>query len=1012
MKQTQYYLHERQYTDVMKSKVACPKIEKWTRLLGKDIFYKLLDLNPDIIQYLNEGDWELNPSTNNLFFHETFPDLTQRAISYINNFIEEHQNPYARLYFEYLLTGYTLLKNGISEDTFSFFCDIRKDFLDDLLSSIHSMTVRCIIQESNQGNNNCDPYQNPSSEIREKFWNNYPVLERGVIECSYCKAFFYKEMLQRLHKDKDNIIEIIFSGRDFCHISRIHYNLGDRHRKGVQTLCIDFDNNNSIIYKPHSLLADQIFYNLIESLGRKNKINFYSPKIIESENYGWEEYVFQSSCKSEEEINRYYLRIGVILFASWILGCTDLHYENLIAYGEFPIFIDFECLLSPKVTNNKSSLAHSIRNDSVLSTGILPIYHWANDGKGIDLSALMGGQQDNSIFKSPVIKNYGKKDMHIVYDYIDFPSGKNKAMLDDQFPLPNLFEAKIISGFKLAYNSFISGKTEFATIFEKLSHVKCRYLVADTQKYHLLLQSSFHPTVLKDAPDRELLLNYLWNGRDFESVTDQKIVSAEINDLLHADIPFFYFLPNETFLYDSLGNRIDDFFFSKPMEQLYQKINALNKEMMEVQIRLIHLSLNSFGKEKIPNNLIEIRKMIEFSNMYTKRQLLSYAKKIADKLLCEAIEYESDISWIRTIVYDTKPGALKISVSGMYLYDGISGINLFLHLLCKILPENRYVQMRNQLDHILFGYTDSILKCPNEKESSNSGLLNGEASLIFAYELYYKISGNTQYILYAKNHVSILIETARNDINYDLTDGISGAIISLLLLYKITNDDVYQDMAKELSVKLFLGSAKTKDGIGWSSESCPLPLTGAAHGNAGIILALVLLYDTTGNYKYYLAIKEALKYERNSFDNDNGEWKDYRGNIDLATESSPYASWCHGAGGILFFRLLIKNYRWEPEEQKLIQDDIQRASSFFLNHMNRPDLCLCHGECGNRLIEKYFKAMQTNQTANMINSHYSNEQYVLTKEWYNPGLMNGYTGIGLYFLILFVWDDLIDKYTI
>lgn len=1010
MKKTQYYLRERYYSRKPKNIVNVSKIEKWTRLLGKDIFFKLLDLNPDIGKYLNEGDWELNPPTNNLLFVENVPVSSQNAISYISNFIAEHQNPYAGLYFEYLLTGYTLLVNGISEETFSFFLDIRKDFLEDLLSSIHSMTVRCIIHENNKGNDNYDSSQNPSFQIREIFWNNYPVLERCVIECSYCKAVFYKDMLQRLFKDKDKLIGSIFSGQEFFHISKIHYNIGDRHRTGAQTLCIDFDNNNSIIYKPHSLLADQIFYNLIEILGRKSKIDFYFPKIIERENYGWEEYVYQTSCKSEGEIKRYYLRIGVILFASWILGCSDLHYENLIAYGEFPIFIDFECLISPKVTNNKSSLAHSIRKDSVLSTGILPIYHWANDGKGIDLSALMGGQQDNSIFKSPVIKNYGKKDMHIVYDYISFPPGKNKAMLKDQFLLPNLFEAEVIAGFKLAYKSFISDKTEFSTIFEKLSHVKYRYLVADTQKYHLLLQSSFHPSVLKDAPERELLLNYLWNGRDFKSVTDQKVVSAEINDLLHADIPFFYFLPNETSLYDSLGNRIDDFFFSKPMEQLYQRITSLNKEMMEVQIRLIHLSLNSFGKEKIPNNFLEIRKMIEFSDKYTKRQLLSYAKKIADKLLCEAIEYESDISWIRAIVYDKKPGALKISTSGMYLYDGISGINLFLHLLCKISQENRYIQMRNQLDHILFGYTDSLSKTPNEKESSNSGLLNGEASLIFAYELYYKITGSPRYILYAKKHVSILMETALNDINYDLTDGISGAIISLLLLYKITNDDVYLDMAKELSDKLLLGATNTKYGIGWSSKSYRVPMTGAAHGNAGIILAFVLLFDATGNYKYYLAIKEALKYERNCFDTDTGNWKDYRGNVDLATGLAPYASWCHGSGGILFFRLLIKNYQWEPMEYKFIQDDIQRGSAFLFTHMNRPDLCLCHGECGNRLIEKFYRTMQRNQNSKITKVHHSNEQYIFTKEWYNPGLMNGYSGIGLYFLLLLVWDDLVEYF--
>lgn len=375
MKQKQYYLREREYTDRTNHIINCSSAEKWIHLLGEDLFFKLLELNPDIIQYLNEGDWKLKPSPHNLLFLKSVPKSNDSAFSYVNSFIHDSRNQYSCLYFDFLLAGYTILENYLCKDTYSLFYDIRKCYLEDLITSIHNMSIRSIIQEVYQQN---DKNESPlvfSSNLRQKFWNTYPVLERSVTECVYDKANFYYEVLQRLNKDKKEIVELFFNGKDFCHISNIHFNISDKHKAGSQALCIELDNNKTIVYKPHSLLSDMIFYNLLDQFGCLSHIFFYSPKIIEKGSYGWEEYICQLSCKTDAELKRYYIRIGIILFASWLLGISDIHYENLIAHGEFPIIIDFECLLTPRVTNDKSSLAYELRNESVLSTGILPIYH-------------------------------------------------------------------------------------------------------------------------------------------------------------------------------------------------------------------------------------------------------------------------------------------------------------------------------------------------------------------------------------------------------------------------------------------------------------------------------------------------------------------------------------------------------------------------------------------------------------------------------------------------------------
>lgn len=85
----------------------------------------------------------------------------------------------------------------------------------------------------------------------------------------------------------------------------------------------------------------------------------------------------------------------------------------------------------------------------------------------------------------------------------------------------------------------------------------------------MLLDSSYHPKVMKNAGDRELLLHVLWDGRSLGNETDQKIVDAEIFDILNGDIPVFHFYLNKTSLYDSRGNEIKNFFFHPPIEQIY-----------------------------------------------------------------------------------------------------------------------------------------------------------------------------------------------------------------------------------------------------------------------------------------------------------------------------------------------------------------------------------------------------------------------------------------------------------
>jgi lantibiotic modifying enzyme len=81
------------------------------------------------------------------------------------------------------------------------------------------------------------------------------------------------------------------------------------------------------------------------------------------------------------------------------------------------------------------------------------------------------------------------------------------------------------------------------------------------------------------------------------------------------------------------------------------------------------------------------------------------------------------------------------------------------------------------------------------------------------------------------------------------------------------------------------------------------PLTGLAHGAAGIALALLRLHAATGHARYRDAAREAIAYERLVYDAAARNWPDYRPAAGSNGDAGHSVMWCHGAPGIGLARL-------------------------------------------------------------------------------------------------------------
>ena len=265
-------------------------------------------------------------------------------------------------------------------------------------------------------------------------------------------------------------------------------------------MILEADNGEKLVYKPRSLAIDEEYTAFLGWVFRGLGVPFWWNCAWDRASYGWCQWVSGSACHSREELERYYYRNGILLCVSYLLGSEDIHYENLIACGEYPVIVDLEMIVGSRGMGQDREMGNTERfyRESVLQTGLLPLYTWNRDGEGINVSAINGKGGQLASVKVPMVAEPGTINMHIEYRKPETGEGKNLAVLEGEFIEPAEFLEEIQRGFEDAYG-FLSGRKR--EVWEKLwqfRNADVRYVVRDTQMYFMLLQAMGHPDMLTD----------------------------------------------------------------------------------------------------------------------------------------------------------------------------------------------------------------------------------------------------------------------------------------------------------------------------------------------------------------------------------------------------------------------------------------------------------------------------------------------------------------------------------
>ena len=330
----------------------------------------------------------------------------------------------------------------------------------------------------------------------------------------------------------------------------------------------------------------------------------------------------------------------------------------------------------------------------------------------------------------------------------------------------------------------------------------------------------------------------------------------------------------------------------------------------------------------------------------TQAQALEVAQSIGRRLVDEAFWYGECCSWLGAEPIDHRhnPGGNSFRPLERWLYDGTSGVAVFLALL------HRIVGGANLRRTALGAAAHAIERAAEAPPPDRLGLYSGWSGVALAGMLTGQALGADA--LVDTSHqlaFDTLVAHAAQGREFDIIGGHSGDLIAALCLYRSCGDTRLLGAAEALGQKLVETACRDGAMAWWqpSSGSENRGLLGFSHGTAGAALALLELWQHTAEPSLQATALAALAYERRWFNATVGNWPDLRG-MTMRSRRPPKVYsvfWCHGAPGIALSRMRASQLLGDGEsaqEARLALATTRRETAEYLRN-GRGNFSLCHG---------------------------------------------------------------------
>lgn len=440
-------------------------------------------------------------------------------------------------------------------------------------------------------------------DVFQQLFTAYPMLARLLCQEVYLFTKATNRLLARLLKDEEVIIEHFELAESLGQITGILSDISDSHNGGEGVVIMEFSSGFKLVYKPRCLRISEAYGEFCQWINHQLDVKVKIISTLSRADYGWMEFIEHEACTTEEEVQDYYQRAGILLGIAHVLGASDFHAENVIASGADPVLIDHETLLQPQVNHHEHKVdqpqteKQKLASESILRTHLLPMYT-RSLGIPSDVISGFGSIQGHNhiLLHIKSIANVNMDNMQMNKKAVRKPFVHNVPVLDQRpCPIHHYGEA-VKKGFTMVYKLLYEQKQQLADEKGELrffDDINLRFLFRSTQVYASILDNLLSPRYLSSATLYGIRLELL--SRAFVTTTTKPIYWAvnarEREEMLLRDIPCFSFYSNDKILRVSEDETVSDYFKTSCIQAILNRLDILGDEDLAFQLKVIGESL-------------------------------------------------------------------------------------------------------------------------------------------------------------------------------------------------------------------------------------------------------------------------------------------------------------------------------------------------------------------------------------------------------------------------------------
>ncbi|WP_232246784.1 type 2 lanthipeptide synthetase LanM family protein [Kitasatospora mediocidica] len=682
----------------------------------------------------------------------------------------------------------------------------------------------------------------------------YAVLARLLAQTCEHAVAAWTELLTRLCADRDALLRGGLLPADAGRLTGIDAGVGDSHQRGRAVAVLGFASGARLVYKPRPLGVHGHFNDTVHWLNaRLPGLGLRTLAVLERAAYGWAEFVSARPCEEAAQVELFYHRLGVLLALLHTLGGTDIHHENLIACADQPVLVDLETLFHPVLALPDQLAADPARRaleSSVYRIALLP-HLLVGDHGGWDVSAL-GGDKGAPLPVDAVAWSAPATDeMHLVRTPAVFAGAANRPRLDGRDADPAAHTESLLAGFRTGYDTITAHRSELTGpegLLARFAADRTRVVARNTRLYAALLDESTHPDVLRDALDRDRLLDQLWR----ESAGDPArwpLVPAELGELWAGDIPLLAGHPAAGT--PSIAGRPTDAGYAESgLDRVVRRLGEMGRTDRYDQEWIIRAALATRNTDAThrPGPVLPVHREAVVPDP---EHLLAAACGIADQILAGAHDDRRRVNWLTLEAIEQQHWAILPQGAG--LAGGYCGTALFLAQLAGLTGTERYAAVARRALQPIPEVLATLAAHPEHLSAVGCGGFEGLGGIAYALSQLAGLLADREIAEWAVEAVRLtalgvrLEPSGQDDAGLPDTGvltGLAGCLAAMLAVHRTSALPLAAATAEECARRLLArpadepastGFADGSAGIGWALLRFAEAGGGPAYAEAGLL---------------------------------------------------------------------------------------------------------------------------------------------------------------------------------